>query len=98
MGWSLVQNAGADSTNGAGVSSFAVAFGSNVTAGNLLVVGVGSHNAITGVTDTQGNVYQAAIFAQSTVSTGVFFTLASSTGANTVTVHGSSCFPGMGIA
>jgi hypothetical protein len=100
MTWSLVQASGADSTNGSGVPSFAKAYGSNVTAGNLLVVGVGAFKPITGILDTQGNTWASLIGNVPATNTfsALFWCVAKASSANIVTVAGSTFFPGVGVA
>ncbi len=98
MSWSLVQNTGSISTNGSGVSSYGQAFGSNVTAGNLLVAGVGAFNAITGISDSRGNAWSPLVRNHGSTYAGLFWAIAKDSGACTVTVTGSTFFPGLGVA
>ena len=85
-----VQQAAAGET-GAGDGVIAVAYPSNVTAGNLLVVVVRWGNAVsfTSLVDTLGNTWQqdAALVwdTAESVETRVYSAIANSSGANTVT-------------
>lgn len=74
-----------------------LAFPADVTAGNLLVVGVATYNpgVTVAVTDSQGNTYTQAVgYATSTEAGGVrasqWYAIAGSTGPNTVTVSPSA--------
>ena len=96
--WALVQS---NSSNAGGglVTSLAVAFTSNVTKGDLLIAIISSGNPQVGdilsVTDSQGNSWAVAAstsdpFVTST-ETEIWWAVAGSTGANTVTAHCNAC-------
>lgn len=73
-------------------TTIAQAFGSNVTAGNLLVACLcrdGGGNTVS-VTDSQGNTWQRDEQLDSTQHIEIWSTIAGSTGANTVTATFSS--------
>ncbi|MFY9527638.1 MAG: choice-of-anchor D domain-containing protein [Candidatus Acidiferrales bacterium] len=81
---------------GRGSTTLAVAFGSNVTQNNLMVVGVSSSSGNTfaspAITDTLGSSWFLAV-AENPGATGtpsqcnIYYAVVPSTGANTVTVH-----------
>ena len=89
----VVQDA---ANTGAGSTTLATAFSSNVTRGNLLVVGVSSYAgnsfAAPAITDTLGSTWSLAV-AQSPGTAGtpslasIYYAVAPSTGPDTVTVH-----------
>lgn len=89
----MVQDA---SATGSGSTTLAVAFGSNVTQNNLMVVGVGSYAGNTfaspAITDTLGSNWFLAV-AQNPGTTGtpaqtnIYYAVVLSTGPDTVTVH-----------
>lgn len=89
----------------AGSATNSVAFGVNVTLGNLLVVVAGSLDAAGGVTfavsDTQGNVYSSLALVDGNPGGGgraqVFYCIAKATGANTVTITTASATPQIAI-
>jgi predicted secreted protein len=99
MSISLVQN----TSNNVPGNPMSLAFGSNVTAGNLLIVGVGSttggaSNSTISLSDTLGNTYTSLGKVEEGVlsaSGEIFYCIANSSGANTVTATYSS---GSGIA
>jgi hypothetical protein len=84
------------SATGRGSTTLAVAFGSNVTQNNLMVVGVssayGNTFASPAITDTLGSSWFLAV-AQNPGATGtpsqcnIYYAVVPTTGANTVTVH-----------
>lgn len=92
--WSFVQSTSAQHT--ASASAQTLAFGSNVTSGDLLIVAVGmtaSPGDTVTVTDSQSNTYTQvstyASFSNASLGTeilSVWWTIAGSSGANTVTV------------
>ena len=82
-------------TSGRGASPKSLTFGSNNTAGNLIVVGIaaeGGGTTVSSITDTQGNTYTQAGTALYSASNDieVWFAVAKSSAANTVTVTQTS--------
>jgi hypothetical protein len=69
-----------------------LAFSSNVTSGNLLVALIGDEAAVTtaSVSDTRGSSWSSAINVTGTTNLKIFYALAASSGANTVTFTGWS--------
>ncbi len=103
MAISLVQqNSGMDTSGGTG--SVSVAFSSNNTAGNTLIVAIGSGNGatngnLTSFSDTRGNTYTKKIDDNTNQGDGVQLWVCDScaAGANTVSVSDGSFATAMGI-
>lgn len=87
MSWSLVQSANAAPAGP--VNSMTVSFASAVTAGNLVVVKIGSFYAATGVTDSGGNAYAQGI-AVSSPCAAIWYSRVTTGGVLTVTVSTSN--------
>jgi hypothetical protein len=91
----------------ASVSTLPIAYTSNVTAGDLLVVTAVVHvtaaQTISGIADTQGNVWtpceaaQSLVLSSNTYLTQTWYAVAKTTGANTVTVTPSAAVTFSGI-
>jgi hypothetical protein len=87
MPWTYIQGGVGSHTSGTG-TSLALTFAGNVTAGDLILVGV-SANAVNGglsVGDSSSNVYLADVTESSGFETAIFRAVASATGALTVTI------------
>jgi hypothetical protein len=107
MAFSYVQSA-QTYTAGTTLSSFPVVSPGNVTAGNLLYANVILHNTasqtISGISDTQGNIWTPCESAQSvTWSSNTYwiqswYAVAKTTGANTVTATASAAASFSGLA
>jgi hypothetical protein len=87
----------------AGVAGHSLAFTSNNTAGNLLILAVGAGGAVTGVSDTRGNTWVKAVnYDESStilLATEIWYAENCAGGANTVSYTGGfSSFEYMGIA
>src|SRR5258708_6296277 len=103
MAWANVQNTVG---NPVAATTTALAFGSSVTSGNLLVVSfttVDTTNTVSSVTDTVGSTWALAsgpIVANSTQTSWIYYALANASGANTVTVHwsGTATAPNIFVA
>lgn len=99
MAFAFVQ---ANGTGHSGTST-SLAYGSNVAAGNLLVVVVSNFSTSTtvSISDTQGNVYaQAGTYSTASGANrvSIWYAMAKASGANTVTATPSSSdFTGLGV-
>ena len=92
-GWQYIQGDAFIKQSGVSFLSTSLSFPSNVTAGNLLValIWTQSGSAITSsVTDTQGNTWTKAI--GPTQRRQLWYTVAGSSGANTITYSGTATF------
>ena len=104
MSYTYVQSNGTNTGNSA--SARAVAFGSNVSVGDLIVVAVSQYfDGTQTITDTLGNTYTSLPMGQiispvdSNARGEMFYTISGGSGANTVTVTPSkSCYMSVAIA
>ena len=92
MAWAHVQSTGTYVAGSSG--SVALAFGSNITAGSLLVLAIhhdGTTGSISSITDSLGSTYNLGAGPQNDTTDGirgwVYYTYNSGSGANTVTVN-----------
>jgi hypothetical protein len=89
----------ARSITGGSVTSLALAYLSNNTAGNLLVAGVSAIPAMTGISDTGGNTWNSVTGQTSDPTCELRYAANCAGGANTVTVtFGSVAQPSLSIA
>ena len=89
---SITPTQAAVATLNSGADPVTVAFGSNVTSGNLIEVSIciqAATRTVDGVTDTLGNTYTASMPIQivGTTTSYRFYTVSASSGANTVSVN-----------
>lgn len=86
MSWTKAQT-GAGNTSTSGSGSIVGTYGSNVTAGNLLIAGFSNNSTlISGVTDTLGNTWTKLIAGGlSSAFAEIWYAIANGSGANAVT-------------